>query len=111
MPETDHDPLLTARAALLHDLTATGIAQAHYVDVVEDALAARARWVDAWPDGGAYVVGLVAQDVQDHLIDTEGRWPPCPSHPDEALIVEPELGADPHWVCSRCGTVAAVGHL
>ena len=60
-------------------------------------------------------VVLVAQDVQDALLERYGRWPLCPvcgSGDPHALEVEPELGPDPHWVCHKAGVkVAAVGAL
>ncbi|BBC34254.1 uncharacterized protein SGFS_055480 [Streptomyces graminofaciens] len=62
-----------------------------------------------------YVAGLVAQDVQDALLERYGRWPLCPvcdAADPHALDVEPELGPDPHWVCHKAGVrVAAVGAL
>lgn len=110
-PDPVTEPLLEARARVLHDLAATGVAEACYVDVLEDAVAQRRWWLQQWPQGERFVVGLVAQDVQDRLIDSEGRWPPCRLHASEAMSVEPELGPDPHWVCARCGSVAPVGAL
>ena len=47
------------------------------------------------------------------LLEKYGRWPLCPycAQP-HALAVEPELGADPHWVCEARGeAVAPVGAL
>lgn len=112
MTEPATDPLLTARALLLHDLTATDVATPQVVSLLEDAVAERRWWVQQWPQGEEFVVGLVAQDVADRLLEVAGRWPLCPAHPQEALQVEPELGADPRWVCTRsCGQVAAVGSL
>ena len=58
----------------------------------------------------AYVAGLVAQDVQDALLERYGRWPLCPvcdAGDPHALDVEPELGPDPHWVCAQGGDVVA----
>ena len=73
----------------------------------------RRWWVEQWPEGAEYVAGLVAQDVQDALLERYGRWPLCPVCGDgdpHALDVEPELGPDPHWVCHKAGVkVAAVG--
>ncbi|MBW1603735.1 hypothetical protein JJV70_16795 [Streptomyces sp. JJ66] len=107
--------LHTARALILADLTARDAAGADTVSLVEEAVAHRRWWVAQWPEGTAFVPGLVAQDVQDALLERYGRWPLCPLCPDaepHALDVEPELGADPHWVCSRSGTVVApVGGL
>lgn len=104
--------LLRARALVLHDLAARGADTADVVDLVETALGERRWWVRSWPDGLAMVAGQLAQDVQDVMIDTEGRWPACPVHRDEALQVEPELGPDPEWVCEHgCGAVAPLGAL
>ena len=47
------------------------------VSVLEDAVAAREWWAEQWPEGEVYVAGLVAQDVQDALFETAGRWPVC----------------------------------
>ncbi|WP_461023649.1 hypothetical protein [Thalassiella azotivora] len=97
---------------VLHDLAARGADVASLVDVVEDVVAHRRWWVEQWPEGAAFVAGQVAQDVQDRLIETEGRWPVCAEHSEEPLQVEPSMGADPWWVCERgCGPVAAVGAL
>lgn len=112
MSDPPPDALLTARALLLADLTATDVATPQVVSLLEDAVAERRWWVQQWPQGAEFVVGLVAQDVQDRLLDVAGRWPLCPVHAQEALQVEPELGADPRWVCTQsCGQVAAVGSL
>jgi hypothetical protein len=108
---TDRE-LLRARALVLHDLAARGADTADVVDLVETALAQRRWWVQSWPDGLPMVAGQLAQDVQDVMIDTEGRWPACPVHRAEALQVEPELGADPEWVCEHgCGVLAPLGAL
>jgi hypothetical protein len=105
--------LHTARALVLADLTARDVAGPAVVSLVEDAVAQRRWWLDQWPDGAAFVPGLVAQDVQDALLSTYGRWPLCPLCEDpHALAVEPELGEDPHWVCeARAEAVAPVGAL
>lgn len=102
-----------ARALVLADLTARGVAEAEIVSLLEDALSKRRWWLEQWADGAAYVPGLLAQDVQDALMETYGRWPLCPwCDESHALAVEPELGADPHWVCEARGeTVAPVGSL
>jgi hypothetical protein len=106
------DPLLRARALVLHDLAAYDAASADIVSLVEEVLTGRRWWVEQWPEGESYVAGQVAQDVQDRLMDTRGRWPTCRLHRDEPLGIEPELGPDPHWVCSRgCGVVAPLGAL
>lgn len=104
------DPLLAARALVLHDLTARGLAQPAVVSMLEEALSERRWWVSQWQEGAAYVSGLVAQDVQDAVLDAVGRWPRCTAcdHLTEhALQVAPELGVDPHWVCEESGIVVA----
>lgn len=105
--------LHAARALVLADLTARDVAGPAAVSLVEDAVASRRWWLAQWPAGADYVAGLVAQDVQDALLETYGRWPLCPQCDDpHALAVEPELGADPHWVCEARGeSVAPVGSL
>jgi len=107
--------LHAARALVLADLVAGRVAEADVVSLVEDSVAQRRWWVEQWPDGVHYVAGLVAQDVQDALLERYGRWPLCPacgSGDPHALDVEPELGPDPHWVCHKAGVkVAAVGSL
>ncbi|MCX3060273.1 hypothetical protein [Streptomyces beihaiensis] len=111
--------LHAARALVLADLKAGDVAEADIVSLVEESIASRRWWVEQWPEGVEYVTGLVAQDVKDALLERYGRWPLCPvCTPDphaggpHALDVEPELGADPHWVCSEAGVVVApVGGL
>lgn len=112
-PAPTETVLHTARARVLADLTARDAADPAIVSLVEDALVQRRWWLEQWPDGAAYVPGLLAQDVQDALLETRGRWPLCAACDDpHALSVEPELGADPHWVCEARGeVVAAVGSL
>jgi hypothetical protein len=56
------------------------------------------------------VGGLVAQDVQDTLFDEAQRWPAClgcANPVEHSLVIQPELGPDPHWVCSESGRVVA----
>lgn len=112
---TSGDPLLAARARVLQDLQARGLADPHTVSVVEDCVSQRRWWLAQWSQGEPYVVGLVAQDVQDALFDESLRWPVCAGCPDpveHSLSIEPELGPDPHWVCSGSGqVVAALGVL
>lgn len=107
--------LHAARALVLADLVAGEVAEADVVSLVEDSIAQRRWWVEQWPDGVDFVAGLVAQDVQDALLERHGRWPLCPvcgSGDPHALDVEPELGPDPHWVCHKAGVqVAPVGSL
>lgn len=107
--------LHAARALVLADLAARDVADAGVVSMVEEAVTHRRWWVEQWPEGIEYVAGLVAQDVQDALLERYGRWPLCPvcdAGDPHALDVEPELGPDPHWVCSKAGVVVArVGGL
>jgi hypothetical protein len=107
---------MTARALVLRDLEATGMADGVSVSVLEDALATRRWWVGQWPQGDDYVAGLVAQDVQDALLAERGRWPlcqECDAADGHALYIHPELGGpDPHWVCESSGrTIAPLGSL
>jgi hypothetical protein len=107
---TSADPLLNARALVLRDLAAQGLVDAHTVSVVEDCVAQRRWWLSQWQAGASYIDGLVAQDVQDALFDEARRWPVCADCPDpveHSLSIEPELGPDPHWVCSESGVVIA----
>ncbi|WP_103534569.1 hypothetical protein [Streptomyces sp. SM11] len=107
--------LHTARALVMADLAAGDVAEADVVSLVEDAVTHRRWWVEQWPEGAEFVAGLVAQDVQDALLERYGRWPLCPVCTEEephALDVEPELGPDPHWVCTKAAVaVAPVGAL
>ena len=101
---------------MLHDLKATQAAQPTVIDLLEDAVATRRWWLEHWPPGAAYVAGLIAQDVQDGLLETWGRWPLCPACDDEsphAVYIHPELGGPhPVWVCEESGaTVAQLGQL
>jgi hypothetical protein len=107
--------LHAARALVIADLAAREVADAGVVSLVEDAVTHRRWWVEQWPEGIGYVAGLVAQDVQDALLERYGRWPLCPvcdAGDPHALAVEPELGPDPHWVCEKARVVVArVGGL
>ena len=109
------DALVRARALVLHDLEATAVANAEHLNLLEDAVAQRRWWLDQWAEGADFVVGLVAQDVQDALLASAGRWPLCPRCEDatHCLYVDPDLGGpDPHWVCEETGTVIArIGEL
>lgn len=101
---------------MLHDLESTGVADAVTVSALESALADRGWWLEQWAEGRAFVVGLVAQDVQDALLHTNGRWPLCRACDlldPHALYVHPDLGGpDPTWVCEHAGiSVAPVGEL
>lgn len=114
-PNPLEQALHAARALVLADLAARDVAEADVVSLVEDAVTHRRWWVEQWPEGAAYVAGLVAQDVQDALLERYGRWPLCPvcdQGDPHALEVEPELGPDPRWVCAKAGVVIApVGGL
>ena len=99
--------LAQARAAVTRDL-----ADPAYDGAVAQAVEHRRWWLEQWPAGGPFVLCLLAQDVQEavHLVDR--LWPRCPEHADHSLVVEPDLGPDPFWVCERSGLpVAAVGSL
>ncbi|MCA1223978.1 hypothetical protein [Streptomyces sp. 8L] len=107
--------LHAARALVMADLTASDVAGAETVSLVEESVAHRRWWVEQWPDGAPYLASLVAQDVQDAVLERYGRWPLCPvcgADDPHALEVEPELGADPHWVCAKAAVIVArVGEL
>jgi hypothetical protein len=113
----DDTLLLAARALVLADLQARDRAVPDAVDALEDACANRGWWAEQWPEGQVYVAGLVAQDVQDALLGTIGRWPICltcdPEVPEHALYIEPDIGGPlPQWVCEESGrTVAPLGRL
>ncbi|OIV37062.1 hypothetical protein BIV57_12915 [Mangrovactinospora gilvigrisea] len=116
----DLEGVLHAARALVHaDLEATGVCEAPVVSLLEEAVRHRRWWVEQWPQGAEFLAGLVAQDMQDALLERYGRWPVCPLHAEDGgaadlhpLSVEPELGPDPRWVCGTTGReVAAVGSL
>lgn len=113
---TSPDPLLVARALVLHDLEATSVADPQSVSALEEAVTTRRWWASQWEEGKAYVAGLVAQDVQDAILDRIGRWPLCrwcDEIEPHALYIHPELGGpDPTWVCESSGiAVARLGTL
>ncbi len=103
--------LMTARALVLHDLEATGAANAESVSALEASVTTRRWWASQWEEGCQYVAGLVAQDVQDALLDTVGRWPlchACDQLDPHALYIQPELGGpEPAWVCETSAIVVA----
>jgi hypothetical protein len=108
----DNTLLFDARARVLSDLQARHHANAAAVSALEDAVAQRKWWAEQWPEGEAYIAGLVAQDVQDALFETVGRWPLCHDcgerAPLHALYIQPDLGGpDPVWVCEETGDVVA----
>ncbi len=101
---------------MLHDLQSTGVADAATVSLLEAALVNRGWWLEQWAEGRPFVVGLVAQDVQDALLESSGRWPLCRAcdHDEpHSLYIHPDLGGpDPTWVCEHAGiTVAPIGEL
>jgi hypothetical protein len=116
---SDHaqpDALMAARALVLHDLEVTGAANPDSVSLLESSVSTRRWWASQWEEGQAYVAGLVAQDVQDALLDHVGRWPLCRACDEldpHALYIHPELGGpDPTWVCENSGiAVAPLGKL
>jgi hypothetical protein len=106
----DDTLIFSARALVLADLQARRRATPDAVSVLEDAMSARTWWAEQWPEGEAYVAGLVAQDVQDALFETVGRWPVCLGceGPEHALYIQPDLGGpDPVWVCEESGEPVA----
>jgi len=113
----DDTLLLAARALVLADLEARQRATPDAVDALEDACANRGWWAEQWPEGRRYVAGLVAQDVQDALFESVGRWLLCltcaPETPEHSLYIEPDIGGpSPQWVCEESGlTIAPLGHL
>jgi hypothetical protein len=116
MGAMDTARLFDARSRVLADLQARGHATPTAVDALEDAVASRKWWAEQWPEGEVYVAGLVAQDVQDALFESVGRWPLCHScgdAPQHALHIQPDLGGpDPVWVCEESGReIAPLGRL
>ena len=104
--------LAQARARLLHDLHATLPTTPVHVDILENVVAERGEWVGPWPAGAEFLTCLVAQDLQEQLEESDGRWPLCRLDGSHQLHVTPDLGADPYWVCEDCEkVVAAVGEL
>ncbi|MDQ3610283.1 MAG: hypothetical protein M4D85_01520 [Actinomycetota bacterium] len=107
-----HPALVEAAEAVRRDLSA-----ATYDQVVSAAVQQRRWWLSEWEAGAPYVLGLLAQDVQEAVHVDDPTWPlcietSCPAVLSHALLVEPDLGADPFWTCHRTGLpVAAVGSL
>lgn len=117
-PPQDHaleQALHSARALVLADLAVGEVTRADVVSLLEDAVTHRRWWVGQWPEGVGFLGGLIAQDIQDALLERYGRWPLCPvcgGSDLHALEIEPELGENPHWVCGKTATsVARVGSL
>ncbi len=99
------DALNRAAAALLRDAPS-------YTGVVGRAVEDRRWWLSEWPAGSDLLLCMLAQDVQEAVHETDPLWPLCPEHGDHPLLVEPDLGPDPFWVCHRTGLpVAPVGSL
>ena len=113
----DDPAVYAARAVVLRDLQSTSIVDAVVVSLLEEAVTTRRWWAAQWPDGIEYVAGLVAQDVQDALLDDGERWPLCEACDEDAALhslhIEPDLGGpDPVWVCEESGrAVAPLGNL
>ncbi len=109
------EALLDARARVLSDLHASGAADPASVSALDEVVAGRRWWVTSWDEAPAYVAGLVAQDLQDELLEERGRWPVCPrcAGATHALYIHPDLGGlDPTWVCEETGQqVAPLGRL
>ena len=108
------DPLLAARAQLLHDLAVQETTEVDLLALLEEVVADRRWWIEAWTGGADVVAGQLAQDLQERLLDDAGvRWPLCPLHPGaHELRIDPDLGPDPHWVCEEAGVlVAGLGEL
>ena len=115
-PGGPDDALMEARARVLHDLEVTGAASAESVSALEESLTTRRWWTSQWAEGRVYVAGLIAQDVQDALLEQKGRWPLCRACDEldpHALYIHPELGGpEPTWVCEHSGiAVAPLGGL
>lgn len=106
------DVLRQARAAVAADL-----GDPRWDDALASAVEHRRWWLAEWPEGADYVLGLLAQDLQEAVHAEQPDWPlcreaSCPEVGRHALFVEPDLGADPFWVCHKTGLpVAAVGSL
>jgi hypothetical protein len=114
--DRETDALMTARALVLHDLEVTSAADAATVSALEASVTTRRWWASQWAEGKQYVAGLIAQDVQDALLQEVGRWPLCHACDEtepHALYIHPELGGpEPTWVCEHSGiTVAPLGGL
>ena len=67
--------LADARARVLHDLSATLPTTPAMIDALDRAVSDRRVWAEPWPEGSAFVACLLAQDVQEALAGSLGRWP------------------------------------
>src|SRR3954452_4543138 len=110
------DALMSARALVLHDLEVTSAANPSSVSALEASVTTRRWWASQWEEGKQYVAGLIAQAVQDALLEESGCWPlgtACDELDPHALYIHPELGGpDPTWVCEHSGiSVAPLGRL
>lgn len=107
----DVELLFEARARVLADLEARHRAIPLAVSALEEAVSSRSWWAEQWPEGAQYVAGLVAQDVQDALMETIGRWPVCDwcdETGEHMVYIHPDLGGpEPTWVCEESGNVVA----
>lgn len=98
-------------------LVAADLPDPRWHRALEQAVSGRRWWLAQWPAGAEHVVGLLAQDAQEAVSAADPLWPPCteptcPAVGEHALLVEPDLGPDPFWVCHRTGLpVAPVGSL
>ena len=72
----------------------TGTAGVESVSALEAAVSTRRWWTSQWAEGKAYVAGLVAQDVQDALLERVGRWPVCQDCGDAPQQVSPRRDGD-----------------
>ncbi len=107
---------MVARALVLRDLEATSAASPITVSALEESVTTRRWWASQWEEGRHYVAGLIAQDVQDAILEQVGRWPLCRACDEldpHALYIHPELGGpEPTWVCEHSGiSVAPLGEL
>ena len=91
----DASLIFSARALVLADLQARHRATAEAVSVLEDAMSQRTWWAEQWPEGEKYVAGLVAQDVQDALFESVGRWPVCVSLPLPGITAASMVNSSP----------------
>lgn len=109
---TPEQVLDDARTAVARD-----VADPAWDGALAAAVAHRRWWLAQWADGGAHVLGLLAQDVQEAVHERDSTWPvctepTCPAVGGHPLLVEPDLGPDPFWTCHRTGLpVARVGGL
>ena len=87
-----------------------------HVDLVDQAVEQRRWWLSQWEDGAPFILCLLAQDVQESVHELDPMWPLCSEHQeaehqDHCLLVEPDLGTDPFWVCPPVGAADCGGRL